>query len=133
MRLLDAIPGSFGLIHADLIWKNVLYHVSGVGAVDFDDCAFGYLLYDLAPMLLSFKDEQNGGELRQALWEGYTSINTLPDSYSAYTETFVAARHMASIRWIAGNTSNPSVRDRAPEIIAHRVRQLARFVETGVL
>lgn len=133
MHELDAVEGSFGLIHADLIWKNVLHHGDQVGAIDFDDCAYGYLLYDLAPMLLSFKDEQNGSALRQALWNGYTSTAHHAVGYQDLMETFVAARHIASIRWIAGNMSNPSVRDRAPEIITHRVQTLARFLDTGSL
>lgn len=142
MRQLDAQPGQFGLIHADLIWKNVLFTkdskaVSEIAAIDFDDCAFGYSLYDLSPMLLSFKDEPNGAELSNALWEGYRSERDLgdglDDSARASMEALIAARHIASIRWIAGNLANPSVRDRAPEIIAYRIERLQQFVQTGVL
>lgn len=133
MGQLDAQPGSFGLIHADLIWKNVLFEEGSIAAIDFDDCAFGYALYDLSPMLLSFKDEPEGAELSNSLWEGYRSMREHAQSDRAPLEALIAARHIASIRWIAGNLSNPSVRDRAPEIIADRIERLQHFVQTGVL
>lgn len=137
MAKLDGQPGSFSLIHADLIWKNVLFdkdtNIGAVAAIDFDDCAFGYGLYDLSPMLLSFKDEPEGAELSNSLWEGYCAVCQHAHADRAALEALIAARHIASIRWIAGNLSNPSVRDRAPEIIAHRIERLQQFVQTGVL
>src|SRR5690606_32614158 len=70
-------PHSFGLIHADLIVKNLLWRqdvtaTSMLAALDFDDCAFGYYLYDLAPLLLYSKHEPDYPERRNALWSGYT-------------------------------------------------------------
>ena len=45
-------PGVFGLIHADLLPTNVLVRSDGVvAAIDFDDAAFGYRLYDIAVSL----------------------------------------------------------------------------------
>jgi Ser/Thr protein kinase RdoA (MazF antagonist) len=125
---------SFGLIHADLIAKNLLFDGDDrVIALDFDDCGYGYYLYDLAPMLLSFKDEPSGEALRSGLWAGYTALRPQPPAAESHLEALIAARHIASIRWIAGNVSNPSIRDRAPGIIAHRVALLGRFLDTGRL
>lgn len=131
-------PHSFGLIHADLIAKNLLWRqevigTSTVAALDFDDCAFGYYLYDLAPLLLYSKHEPDYPERRNALWSGYTRHTDSIDTDFETLEALVAARHIASIRWIAGNLSNPAIRDRAPEIIRGRVDALKRFVTTGQL
>jgi Ser/Thr protein kinase RdoA (MazF antagonist) len=131
-------PDSFGLIHADLIAKNLLWQKkeSGqttVAALDFDDCAFGYYLYDLAPLLWMLKGEPDYPERRSALWDGYHSHNDSITGTIDQLEALVAARHIASIRWVAGNARNPSIRDRAPEIITARIPSLERFLTTGQL
>ncbi len=122
---------SFGLIHADFLMKNILFSGDEVCAIDFDDCSWGYFLYDLAPLMLQFKDEPRYPELRDALWEGYTARRPLPESDRASLETFVAARDMFSCWWVAGNLDNPRVRERASELITYRLAELRRFLETG--
>lgn len=135
MQRLDTQPESFGLIHADLIAKNLLIDpVSDeLIVLDFDDCAFGYYLYDLTPLLWGLRNEPGYADVRSALWEGYT--NHLPFSAQAEQdlETLIVARHIASIRWIAGNLSNPAIRGRAAEIIQNRVGELHKFLTTGRL
>ncbi len=124
---------NFGLIHADFIAKNYLFDGDTACAIDFDNCAFGYYLYDLAPPLLQFSGEPAYPSMKAALWKGYTAVRPLPEQYRDYVEIFVAARHVASCRWIVGNLHNPHVRERAPQIIRDRVEELRRFLETGRL
>lgn len=125
---------NFGLIHGDFIAKNVLFAADGtVGAIDFDDCAWGYYLYDLAPPLLQFKDTPRYAELRAALLAGYTSVRLLPAGGEAALETFIAARYLASCRWLASNLHNPRIRDRAPEMLAFRAAELRRFLNSGTI
>lgn len=131
MQLLGQSPEHFGLIHADFIAKNMLFNVDGVGAVDFDNCAWGYYLYDLAPALLQFSIEPRYPELREAFLGGYTAVRPIADEDRAALEGFLAARQVASCRWLAGNLHNPEVRARAPELIAKRSDELRRFLETG--
>ncbi|HVU13293.1 MAG TPA: phosphotransferase [Phototrophicaceae bacterium] len=131
MRALTISQATFGLIHADFLMKNMVFKDDEICAIDFDDCSWGYFLYDLAPLMLQFKDEPRYPELRDALWEGYSAQRALPETYRAYVETFVAARDMFSCWWVAGNLHNPRVRERAPELIAYRVAELRRFLETG--
>jgi Ser/Thr protein kinase RdoA (MazF antagonist) len=129
---------SFGLIHADLIAKNLLWQQDDTGqtrtaALDFDDCAFGYYLYDLTPLLWNLKAEPDYIERRNTLWDGYHSNSDSITGTLDQLEALVAARHIASIRWVAGNLGNPAIRDRAPEIITMRVEALERFLTTGLL
>jgi Ser/Thr protein kinase RdoA (MazF antagonist) len=131
MSALGKSHESFGLIHADFIMKNIVYRGAEVCAIDFDDCGWGYYLYDLAPLLLQFKDEPHYLELSDAFLEGYNENHPLPEMYQGYIETFIAARHLLSCWWVAGNLRNPRIRERAPEIIAHRTAELRRFLETG--
>ncbi|MBA3872318.1 MAG: phosphotransferase [Anaerolineae bacterium] len=130
---LDALPHSFGVIHADFLPKNFLFTPTGVAAIDFDDVSWGYYLYDLAPTLLLFKAESRYAELREAWLSGYASVRALPPRHADYLEAFMAARHLASCRWQAGHLHNPRIREHAAEVIAHRTEDLRRFLDTGSL
>lgn len=130
---LDALPQSFGVIHADFLPKNFLFTPKGVAAIDFDDLSWGYYLYDLSPTLLLLKSESHYPELREAWLGGYTSVRALPPCHTDYLEAFMAARHLASCRWQAGHLHNPRIREHAAEVIASRTEDLRRFLETGKL
>lgn len=133
MDSLDAVPGSFGLIHADLIAKNVLFAGEGVAAIDFDDCGWGYFLYDLAPMLWMSRNEPGYDDLRKALWEGYLSVHPDQSSFEPSLDALIAARHVASCRWVIGNRHNPAIHDQAHAMIALRLKELQTFLQTGRL
>ena len=46
-----------GLIHADLHLDNALFWRDNVRVIDFDDCGFGYWLYDIAVALWELRSE----------------------------------------------------------------------------
>jgi Ser/Thr protein kinase RdoA (MazF antagonist) len=123
---------TFGLIHADYLPQNILFSQQGAGAIDFDECAWGYYLYDLAPALWEFKLGSNSYDLmRDALLSGYSSRRPLAARDAGYLEAFIAARHLASCRWQAGHLDNPRLREEATEVIARRTEGLKRFLQTG--
>jgi Ser/Thr protein kinase RdoA (MazF antagonist) len=84
----------FGLVHADLIWKNYFFHEQGVGAVDFESCGWGYYLYDLAPTLLGYRDEPHAVELYNGLLAGYRTMHSMPHEHELYLPLLIAARHI---------------------------------------
>ncbi len=133
MDTLGQQPHTFGLIHADFLPQNILFNERGVGAIDFDDCAWGYYLYDLSPALWQFKFSPRYSLLREALMDGYNSLIPISSQNRQVIETFVAARHVASCRWQAGQLHNPRIRERAAEVIAERTEGLKHFLKTGSL
>lgn len=132
---LAARPGSTGLIHADMLAKNIIFRSDSIAALDFEFSGWGYFLYDLAPLLWQLKGERalDYLELEDALWRGYTSIRCVADTDRALLEPMIAARQVASIRWLQSNFDNPSVRAVAPSLIAERCAELKRFLESGIL
>ncbi len=82
----------FGLIHGDLIFENVAFHHGQACPIDFDDCGFGYFLYDMAILLDRIEMRENYTALRAALLEGYRSIRPLAVEHEAYLDLFVLAR-----------------------------------------
>ena len=161
---LDAEGSAFGLIHGDLKPDNMLFAAPDQPRLlDFDDCGWGYVLYEFAPLLLFVKPPnlqaqsvihsdtgtpvmnppRPEGEglgvraqyqsLKSAAWEGYTSMRPLPDWQFGALETLVAGRFAASCLWVASHHDHPSYRDKAAAILAERSARLAAFLETGLL
>ena len=123
----------FGLIHGDLLLKNILFHEAEVHALDFEYCGWGYYLYDLTPILWQLKPQARYPELEQALWDGYTSIRPLSKRHRELLETFIAGRQVASMRWVAANRHNPAYQSKVEGILAQRTAELQGFLETGIL
>lgn len=128
-------PGSTGLIHADLLAKNIVFRPDSIAALDFEFCGWGFYLYDLAPLLWHLKGERASDyhALEDALWRGYTSVRPTPDGDRELLEPFIAARQLASIRWLLANLRNPTLGEAAPSLIAERCAELKLFLETGIL
>ena len=128
-------PEASGLIHADLLAKNVVFRRDAIAALDFEFCAWGFYLYDLAPLLWQLKGERapDYPELEAAMWRGYTSARALEPGDRGLLETFIAARQAASIRWLLAHQLNPTVRQLSPSLIAQRCAELRGFLKTGCL
>ena len=137
---LDAEGGAFGLIHGDLKPDNMLFAAPDQPRLlDFDDCGWGYFLYEFAPLLLFTRSETPAHDdmryqaVKSAAWDGYTAVRSLPDWQRDSFETLVAGRFAASCLWVASHHDHPAYRDKAPAILAERITRLARFLETGML
>ena len=93
---------SFGLIHADLHLDNALFWRDEVRVIDFDDCGFGYWLYDIAVALWELRYRDDYERFRLALIDGYTRHRPLPPGGLAYLDDFIAAREVAFGLWFTG-------------------------------
>jgi Ser/Thr protein kinase RdoA (MazF antagonist) len=91
-----------GLIHADLHLDNALFWHDEVRIIDFDDCGFGYWLYDIAVSLWELRRRHDYEQYRAALIEGYTQHRPLPPGGLAHLDDFIAAREVAFGLWFAG-------------------------------
>ena len=92
-------PERFGLIHSDLSFGNVLFTDDEALPIDFDDCGFGYYLYDLAVILAGPWERPGFQQRREALFEGYREICHLPDEHLSLIPTFMALRASSLGQW----------------------------------
>lgn len=92
-------PEQFGLIHSDLSFGNVLFTADEVSPIDFDDCGFGYYLYDLAVILAGPWERPGFQQRRDALFEGYRESCKLPDEHLSLIPTFMAMRASSLGQW----------------------------------
>ena len=95
-------PGDFGLIHADLHLDNALFWRGEVKIIDFDDCGFGYWLYDIAVALWELRYRDDYEDFRSALIDGYTRHRPLPPGGLAHLDDFIATREVAMGLWFTG-------------------------------
>jgi Ser/Thr protein kinase RdoA (MazF antagonist) len=93
---------NFGLIHADLHLDNALFLRDQVRIIDFDDCGFGYWLYDIAVALWELRYRNDYEDFRSALIDGYTQHRPLPPGGLAHLDDFIATREVAVGLWFTG-------------------------------
>jgi Ser/Thr protein kinase RdoA (MazF antagonist) len=91
--------GSFSLIHADLHPENLIIQGAALGLIDFDDCAHGWHLYDLASALIEEREARDFEMLREALLLGYREYRDLSADEAALLPLFLLLRGMALIGW----------------------------------
>jgi Ser/Thr protein kinase RdoA (MazF antagonist) len=106
-----ATSEGFGLVHGDLHHENVLYWRDDVGAIDFDDCGWGFHLYDLAVTLSELDDRPRYTEMRAGLLEGYADVGHLPDDHLLHLSALVILRRMQILLWILESRGHASFRD----------------------
>jgi Ser/Thr protein kinase RdoA (MazF antagonist) len=104
-------PEAFGLIHADVsVGANVLFGGDEARAIDFDDCAFGYWMFDLGVALSALRAGE--GDLREALHGGYSEVRSLPREQWARLGLFGAAWYAFEVYWAtAGMVRYPEARE----------------------
>ena len=89
----------FGLIHSDLSFGNVLFTADAVLPIDFDDCGFGYYLYDLAVILAGPWEKPGFQQRRDALLQGYRETCELPDAHLNLIPALMAMRASSLEQW----------------------------------
>jgi Ser/Thr protein kinase RdoA (MazF antagonist) len=107
----EGSQATFGLIHADLHYRNLLFARGTVRAIDFDDCGFGPLLYDPAVMLSELLDWTKYPALRAGLLAGYRRVRPLPAEHEAHLDTFIALRRVQDALWMLESRENPVFSD----------------------
>jgi len=124
-RLAAAAPAlDYGLIHADIVRENVFVRTGAVAFIDFDDCGFGFRLFDLATTLLRNRREANYPAFRHALLEGYAAVRPQARADFAHLPLFLLLRALTYIGWAAARPDLPDNADRLCRYVAD-VRSLA--------
>lgn len=99
----------YGLIHDDISINNVLLKGEELYLLDFDDCGFGWFLYDIPTMLLEYFDEHMS-EALSAVLKGYETYRPLSQEELAELPTFILLKKIVRIGWIATRNDNDTVK-----------------------
>lgn len=101
----------FGLIHADLHYENFLFHGSEVFAIDFDDCGWGFHLYDLAVTVSELRGRPRYDALRDALLGAYAAERPLPADYETQLPRLFVLRLVQILAWILESRGHAAFRE----------------------
>jgi Ser/Thr protein kinase RdoA (MazF antagonist) len=93
----------FGLIHCDLRLANLLIDGKTVKVIDFDDCGFGWFMYDAATPVSFYEHEPQVPALIEAWKMGYRKVRTLPKADEDEIGTFVMLRRLLLVAWIGSH------------------------------
>ncbi len=118
-------PSRFGLIHADMRLANLLVDGTDTRLIDFDDCGFGWFMYDFAAAISFIETDPAIPTLKTAWLSGYRSIRDLPEPDADEIDTFIMLRRMALLAWIGSHIEAPEPQAMAPHFAAGTA-QLAR-------
>jgi Ser/Thr protein kinase RdoA (MazF antagonist) len=118
----------FGLIHADFYERNYLFSKGEVHAIDFDGCGWGYYLFDIGVAFSTLLARPNYLALRQAFLRGYRQVRPFSASHEALIDTFIAARLMCHVLWLAAHLDEPSYGMRAARRIQYEIGELKAFL-----
>ncbi len=102
-KRLAALPRDrehFGLIHADLKLANLLVDDGRTAIIDFDDCGYGWYLFDLATALSFLEERPDAPELVECWLKGYRKVAPVPAKIESEIPTLIMLRRLQLIGWV---------------------------------
>ena len=108
-------PDRYGLIHADMRLANLLIHDRHVRLIDFDDCGFGWFLYDFAAAISFMENRPEIETLRESWLAGYQEIRPLEPESLHEIDSFVLLRRLALLAWVGSHHQTNLAREHAPD------------------
>ena len=103
-------PRRFNVIHGDLRLANLLIDGATTKVIDFDDCGFGWLMYDCATTVSFFEHKCGVAELIAAWLRGYRRLIDLPRAEEEEIPTFVMLRRLLLVAWIGSHSETELAR-----------------------
>lgn len=101
----------FGLVHADLRLANLLLDDGKLAVIDFDDCGFGWFMYDFASAISFYETEPYIPQLQAAWLKGYRSVSSLSQEHENMVPTFILFRRLLLTAWIASHAETETAKD----------------------
>jgi Ser/Thr protein kinase RdoA (MazF antagonist) len=96
-------PERFGLAHCDLRLANLLVHEGEVKVIDFDDCGFGWYMYDAATPLSFYEHLPQVPSLIDVWLEGYRTVSAVSKADEEEIPTFMMLRRLLLVAWVASH------------------------------
>jgi Ser/Thr protein kinase RdoA (MazF antagonist) len=88
------------LLHGDAIRENVFNGTNGLTLIDFDDCGYGFPIYDLATATIQSIEDKHYQNRCDAILNGYGKDRLLTHADFELFPTFSMLRVLATSSWI---------------------------------
>jgi Ser/Thr protein kinase RdoA (MazF antagonist) len=90
----------FGLIHGDLVPENVLIEGERCTLIDFDDCGFGWFMYEIANAVFFFCGSDRFVPALRAVVRGYRQERALTDEDLLILDVMLFMRGATVLAWL---------------------------------
>ena len=108
----------FGLIHADVRLANLLIDGDDIQVIDFDDCGFGWFMFDLATAVSFIEHDPRVPGLCDSWVRGYRGVAPLADQDVAEIPTFLLLRRLQLVAWVGSHRFADAALDLGAEFTA---------------
>ncbi|MEM7070630.1 MAG: phosphotransferase [Pseudomonadota bacterium] len=117
----------FGLIHADTRLANLLVNDDQTHLIDFDDCGFGWYMYDFATSVSFMEDDTRLEQLKQSWINGYRTIKDLPNEDIMQIDSLIILRRLALLAWIGSRFKEATEAQAFADAFAKNSASLAKI------
>jgi len=111
-------PDRFGLIHADMRLANLLVHGPDIQVIDFDDCGFGWFMFDIGSSLSFIEHDPQVPELCEAWLTGYRRVLSLAAPDADEIPTFILLRRLQLVAWVGSHKFADAAQELGAEFTA---------------
>ena len=123
----------YGFCHGDVHGGNAHLHEGVLTHFDFEECGFGFRLFDLATFKWgSVGSSKKGPEQWAAFVEGYESIRKISEADFQLLDTFILLRNIWLIAFHMRNADDFGGELTSDGYIDHHWRKLRRYVFGGI-
>ena len=100
--------------------------------IDFDDCGFGYFLYDFAAALTFYEHRPEAVDMAAAWLDGYRDVQALTSEDLRAANAFVMLRRLTMLGWATTHRADALPRDLWDENLPGTVDIGSRFLADPV-
>jgi len=90
----------YGLVHSDFVPDNLISRNGEVVIIDFDDCGYGWHLWEIATAVFWHIGESSYEPALRSMVEGYREEHPLPESHLAMLPVFLYIRALVYLGWM---------------------------------
>jgi acetylornithine/succinyldiaminopimelate/putrescine aminotransferase/Ser/Thr protein kinase RdoA (MazF antagonist) len=112
LKQLGQTKDCYGLIHADLLPENILMKDGELRLIDFDDCGYGWYMFEMATSVFPRIAEPYFDTLVDAYVEGYRSQRPFSDEHLQLFPAFILLRGLTYLGWLMTRAEGLVNRDR---------------------
>jgi Ser/Thr protein kinase RdoA (MazF antagonist) len=131
MRLFGSERDRYGLVHADLVPDNVMDTPSGLVAIDFDDCGYGWFIWDLVTAVFWHLGEPSYQAALSGYIAGYRAVRELPDSHLAVVPSMLLIRALVYLGWMHTRRGTDTARELTAHVIFTSERLARQLLESA--
>lgn len=124
-------PEKFGLVHADLRLANLLADNDRLAVIDFDDCGFGWYLYDFASAISFIEEDPQVPDLLQSWISGYRDVAELSETDEKMIPTFIMLRRIMLTAWLNTHSETPTAHELGVGFVDGTLRMARNMLNSG--